>query len=74
LLDLDLKLDADEAESIVNARWPLTSRGSSMKIKGANTMLSKKYYERPQLKPVNLIDELTSRTSGYTPGRRVFLI
>lgn len=33
-----------EAFSGVRPRCPLTSKGSSMKMNGANTMLSKKHY------------------------------
>lgn len=60
--------------STVRPRWPLTSKGSSMKMKGAKTMLSKKHCKTTQLQADSSIIRLvlTSNTSEATPGSRVF--
>jgi hypothetical protein len=58
----------------LSAKWPFASTGSSMKIKGANIMLSKKHYKVGSiLLRIRIGRSITSRISGGIPGNFVFL-
>ena len=65
----------DDAPSREGGSVGFKSRGSSMKIKGANTILSKKHWEMVEEADFQVGGgKRTSRTSGATPGKLVFLI